>query len=339
MIFFNNSYKKIFFILCLLGLNLGLMAQDTLEVYVDTVAYTVDEMNPNLYHIPVRVVNMQGITSYDITIQTGAGASVDTLPDAVGFISQTPNDSTLRVLYLDLTGGALNLEDDAAIFTMDVYFEGGPGDCFPFTITSFDAVHVDDPTQVVPFNAAQGQICLPTVVSMSGTILKHDEQALDSVSVELVQGDSIYHTVTNEMGQYTFENVEIGVPATITPLTKLNETTRLERIQGINVLDLTSLIQHILGSQLLETPYQLIAADVNNSEDLTTVDLIDIQSYILNRIDAFPSNAYYRFIDANHEFTEPSNPWATPIPVFITVESPTTDMSELHFIGVKTGDL
>lgn len=58
--------------------------------------------------------------------------------------------------------------------------------------------------------------------------------------------------------------------------------------------------RHILGTQLLDSPYKIIAADVNRSNTVSTADLVDMRKLILQYEGSFPDNTSWRFIDASY---------------------------------------
>ncbi|MBK7338568.1 MAG: hypothetical protein IPJ00_21615 [Saprospirales bacterium] len=72
--------------------------------------------------------------------------------------------------------------------------------------------------------------------------------------------------------------------------------------------------QHILGQKLLSSPFKIIAADVNNSRSVTTLDMVQLRRVILNLESRFPNNRSWRFISASHTFTDRYNPWTGPSP-------------------------
>jgi len=64
----------------------------------------------------------------------------------------------------------------------------------------------------------------------------------------------------------------------------------------VNILDILSIRRHILGMEELPKPFYWIAADVNNSGTITTLDLIQIQRVILGVSDRFGSVPSWRFV-------------------------------------------
>jgi hypothetical protein len=96
--------------------------------------------------------------------------------------------------------------------------------------------------------------------------------------------------------------------------------------------------KHILGVQPLNTPYKLIAADVNNSKSVTTLDLIQLRKLILNIDATFANNSSWRFVDASYTFPNASNPWAASFPEVKNVNDLEGSLSA-NFVAVKVGDV
>mgnify|MGYP000727113042 CR=1 FL=1 len=61
--------------------------------------------------------------------------------------------------------------------------------------------------------------------------------------------------------------------------------------------DLVLISKHILNVERLDSPYKMIAADVNNSQTITTLDLIQLRKLILGKIDKLPESSSWRFFD------------------------------------------
>ena len=91
-----------------------------------------------------------------------------------------------------------------------------------------------------------------------------------------------------------------------------------------------------MGIDLLTSPYQLLAADINNSGSLSTLDLVILRKAILGIEDSFPNNTSWRFVQADYDF--PMNPLATDMPQEVLLEALNKDMS-VDFVGIKVGDI
>ncbi len=107
---------------------------------------------------------------------------------------------------------------------------------------------------------------------------------------------------------------------------------------GVTTLDIVMIQRHILGIKLLDSPYKLIAADVNNSSNLTAKDISDIRRAILGVITEWPNQTpTWKFITSDHSFVDPKQPWDGPDA--IQSKDLTDQLDDLNFTGVKTGDV
>ena len=97
--------------------------------------------------------------------------------------------------------------------------------------------------------------------------------------------------------------------------------------------------KHIIQTQLLDSPYKMIAADANRSGSITTLDLIQIRRLILNITTEFPNNTSWRFVDASYAFPQPTNPWYATFPEVENFNNLTGAMADADFIAVKIGDV
>ncbi|TAK34540.1 MAG: hypothetical protein EPO28_15870 [Saprospiraceae bacterium] len=106
-------------------------------------------------------------------------------------------------------------------------------------------------------------------------------------------------------------------------------------INGVTTFDLVLITRHILGTQPLDSPYKIIAADANNSGMVSTADVVEIRKLILQIITSFPTNTSWRFVDKDWVFPNLSDPFSPVFP-----ESKTIHLGEpANFVGVKIGDV
>ncbi|MGH1438106.1 MAG: hypothetical protein ACRBG0_26965, partial [Lewinella sp.] len=69
------------------------------------------------------------------------------------------------------------------------------------------------------------------------------------------------------------------------------------------------------------------------------LDLIQIRKLILNVITAFPNNTSWRFVAADYDFPESTNPWSETFPELINENNLAGDILDADFVGVKIGDV
>ncbi|MEL7120175.1 MAG: T9SS type A sorting domain-containing protein, partial [Bacteroidota bacterium] len=97
--------------------------------------------------------------------------------------------------------------------------------------------------------------------------------------------------------------------------------------------------RHIFTIQALNSPYKIIAADVDTSRSVTAIDLATIQRLILGITTAFPGDqSPWSFVDAAYNFQDPTNPLAEDFPTTITFDDLRND-EMADFIGLKLGDV
>ena len=109
-------------------------------------------------------------------------------------------------------------------------------------------------------------------------------------------------------------------------------------MNGVSSFDLVLIAKHILDMEQLDSPYKMIAADINKSGSITTLDLVELRKLILYINTAFPGNTSWRFVDADFMFPYPSNPFATVFPEVVDING-LLESVEYDFVGVKVGDV
>jgi hypothetical protein len=167
--------------------------------------------------------------------------------------------------------------------------------------------------------------------SIAGTVATEGAAKIEGVSVNL-SGHTSMTTITPSTGTFAFANLSKGSDFTVTPLLDKNH------LNGVSTFDLILIQKHILGVQLLQTPYKMIAADVNNSKSITTLDMIQLRKLILSIDQNFANNTSWRFVDATYRFPDPSNPWATNFPEVVSVNNLESNITA-NFIAIKVGDV
>ena len=121
--------------------------------------------------------------------------------------------------------------------------------------------------------------------------------------------------------------------------TTMNGVNRLEGKHdkdfgnGVNVADIIKIQNHILGKSLLDQPYKLLAADVNEDKEIKGTDIVEIRKLILGKTDKFPKGKSWRTFDATYDLTM-ANWKETPEYVMV---APGTNHVDLK--GIKVGDV
>jgi len=170
----------------------------------------------------------------------------------------------------------------------------------------------------------------PSASMVTGAISNEENEMLENVSVTPSTGMDISLTDLNgafSMNLPTNENYDI------TP----NKND--DHLNGVSTYDIVLISKHILQLELFDSPYKMIAGDVNKSGGITTLDMVDLRKVILFIDDEFTNNESWRFVDANYAFPNPSNPFEEIFPESYPINELVNDMTNLDFVAVKVGDV
>jgi hypothetical protein len=127
------------------------------------------------------------------------------------------------------------------------------------------------------------------VVKLSGYIKTNLLLGMGNVKLTLEGPGTMMETFTDTTGYYEFNDVVIGQSYTITPEKDMNAAN------GISALDLLLVQKHVLGKDLLDDAYKVIAADANNSNSTTGIDLVQIQKVNLGIDEEFANRPAWIF--------------------------------------------
>ncbi|HZV71158.1 MAG TPA: HYR domain-containing protein [Saprospiraceae bacterium] len=183
----------------------------------------------------------------------------------------------------------------------------------------------------IVFTDPSGVCGLPSG-GVSGVVATpQNETTVANVGISLLQAGQLFSTVTTtDDGTFNFPVIPAGTMYSLEAVRDDNPRN------GVSTADLLKLQQHILGIELLPTPYKMIAADANNSGKISAIDLVEIRKLILGKTSAFPGNKSWRFIPKSYVFNDPYSPWPFEETSSFHVDS--TGRIE-DFVGVKVGDL
>ena len=172
---------------------------------------------------------------------------------------------------------------------------------------------------------------LTQLAVMSGFIDNEQGEGIDEVEVNINNGQVL--EMTNSTGSFNlnlpiYENYNIKPGKNNTPL------------NGVTTFDIVTIRKHILGLELLDSPYKIIAGDVNGSGGLTALDLAQIRNLILLNTSEFPNGmSSWRFVAADYIFSNPNDPLSEAFPEAVNIQNLTSDLSALDFVAIKVGDV
>ena len=174
--------------------------------------------------------------------------------------------------------------------------------------------------------------CDPNMTLISGMITTETGEAIEGTQVHLrSDGTEMMQFTTEQNGLYSFPNLEENTPYSVEPE---NNTSPL---RGISTFDLVLIQKHILGVELLDSPYKVIAADINNSQSISALDLVELRKLILGQNVEFPENTSWRFVSNTSEIEDALKPW--PFNESAIYDHLEQSVYGSDFIGVKIGDV
>ena len=197
--------------------------------------------------------------------------------------------------------------------------QNGLSDFCVTTVEIQDNNHICPPDQGGT-GIISGNISVPGSGSLSGAMVYLDGSTLGGMP-------------SGANGHFVFPAMPLGGEYIVRP------EREGDAKNGVTTLDLVKIQKHLLGLESFTTPYQFIAADVNNSASITAIDIIQLRKLILGFYDALPSNKSWRFIEKGHLFPDPLNPWISPWPETYSIIPFGNSMNDVDFDAVKIGDL
>ena len=172
----------------------------------------------------------------------------------------------------------------------------------------------------------------PGYVDVAGLITTEADEPVEGVEVSISGAMSESMNTTNT-GSYEFDQIPMNHDYSVFP------NKDVDPLNGVTTFDLILITKHILNVDRLDSPYQMIAADVNKSGTISTLDLIHLRKLILHVDREFRNNTSWRFIKADYTFPDPSDPWKEDFPEILNLNDLEKDMMTGDFIGVKIGDV
>jgi hypothetical protein len=179
-------------------------------------------------------------------------------------------------------------------------------------------------------------------VSLAGTVAYYptnyppsalSTNRVGNVTMSLT-GDTTLTTNTLADGSYGLTNIPAGGTYCVTP-SKVDDSSA---DNGVDAIDQVLIQRHILGRtpDLLDSPYKLLAADVDDSGQIDAIDQVLIQRLILGRSSQFPAGLW-RFVPTNYVFLDPQNPWNASSNLWYT--NLVADVTHGDFVAIKLGDV
>lgn len=251
--------------------------------------------------------------------------------------------------YMDIYGDPANEEDDLSVneafeqsqpnWVFDCsYIENGEAHVIEIRIYAVDEDGVYDfcdASLTLNDNFDCCEDLFPSQALIGGQISTEEGAEISDVEVNIMTNNPEFprYKRTSADGTFMFNNLMMDRSYEVSAFD--NNNTR----KGISTLDLVMIQRHILGITQLDSPYKIIAADINNNSSITAADLFQLRKLILGLYpnNELPSNTSWRFVDKEFKFVDPLSPF--PFDESITVANLHQAMYNQDFIAVKVGDV
>lgn len=235
-------------------------------------------------------------------------------------------------------------QNDAVLFAatdVGVYFTlngGGTwarlGGAMPY-VPVFDLAHNIARNRLAAATYARGAWSFPldSIFVQQATVNINLAGAVRREGGEGVSNVEINEQIIASNGLFNFNELPGCQPYTLAPYRNDNP------LNGVTTFDLVLISKHLLGTDTIDSPYKIIAADANRSGSVTSFDIVTLRRLILGIDTVFANNTSWRFVPASFQFPDPFNPFVGEFPEEIAVPAGMVSLADLDFVGLKVGDV
>ncbi len=299
---------------------------------------SLDRNNPNgLFFEHVQILKLQDNTDPEIT----SGGDNQTL-DA--------NTSDCKGFYTFTASGMDDCETEFLkwVYELDIDNDGtidATGKTNAFDITLPEGTHkidwtlsdgcdnIDQASQLITIDATGCDVNTGGSFTISGKLFTEDNYTVDNVNVTLTNavGSTLSQQMTPINGQYAFSEIAANGTYKVKPIKNDDYGN------GVSTADMVLIQNHILGFKTFDSPYKVIAADVNGSSTVSAADVILIGRLVIGIDNEFPIKRSWSFVDANAQFDNILSPF--PYVDIISMYDLNHSNVGMDFVAVKMGDV
>jgi hypothetical protein len=259
--------------------------------------------------------------AYDDVCLEFADVSSDYLTDPLINVA----DGVIHLLWEDYQD-PVTVPDSASIIEMDFTVLGGLGDSCLVQWTGNNEIVDPEGEVIADLDWLDGSVFVVEFHDISGNIVYYDlTTPVPDVTIDLA-GDFDGTTVSDGNGAYIFEDIIPG-DFTVCP-------SRGDDDVGVTVTDIVLIRRHIVWLEIFDSPYKLVAADVNNSGGVTVADVIKMRRYLAD-LEELPGGNW-AFVDSS--FAIDDGNWADA-PGCLEATLWDMDLTDSSFVGIRMGDV
>lgn len=177
--------------------------------------------------------------------------------------------------------------------------------------------------------------CLDNIngVNVNGVISSIYDYKPEETIINFLTDISSYESSVSidSQGAYTSDSLVNGMYYEVVPY---NDN---DIALGVSALDIFVTRKHVLGLVPITRPEDRIAADVNNSGSISSIDIFQMQKLILGKQDSFANNTSWRFIPSDYIILDSITPFEFPESKVVATNYESID--SLDFKAIKIGDV
>jgi hypothetical protein len=174
-----------------------------------------------------------------------------------------------------------------------------------------------------PITGLAGAVGTENGKAVKGTTITAKAANAPEVSANTINDGSFTATIIRD------QNYVIGA-------TKVDVS---DKFLGVTTFDIAKISKHLLDIEKIATPYSLIAADVDMSNEIDGADMLKIRNFILRKSDNLNTNGtIWRFVDKSYSFKNAASPLTEDFSTVVSLTK-TGDRAVANFVAVKLGDV
>ncbi len=293
----------------------------------------------DIIEVPVYVDNFDRVTSFQYSIKLGdknRAHLLDIINDQLTDVEyELVDEETVTIKWESDDPNGISRPDDFKIFDLRIQLNGARGECTPIEFVT-DPMMIEvyqkwfaDPTMVMP-NFFNGEVCISNMVNVVGNVHRADHKAVPNVEVTCNNSQSQMND--SQTGDFQFE-INSGNSCLILPVKDGDD------YMALTILDLLAMRRHMTQAAVFDSPYKIIAADMNRDQLVNGNDLGIVADLVLGNQTDMVHGDSWRFMPADWTFTDPTQPFAPLFPVMINLPIVNDDSYNNDFIGMKLGDV
>ncbi|GIV32880.1 MAG: hypothetical protein KatS3mg031_0415 [Chitinophagales bacterium] len=314
---------------------------------------TLDPLTPDfdicIAHPPAPALPDLVITQGSVTPAVSLPGGVITLEYTISNVGPGSVNATTEIGYylMNLTqgcpvhipqmphfnGGTLTVSEMSDNSETEMHQVNIPGSTSPggyYLVVAADQFNTlaeaDEQNNVycIPFSVA-------AALTVTGTV--YTEAGMPVEGVTLMADCGPMTVVTDSAGHFAFSNLPSS-GCTLTPFRGHDA----DIMNGLSILDVALIKRHFAGKGFLNSPYKILAADVDGDDVVSSSDLPHITALLLGYEETLPGHRIWRFLPSGKIFSDSLHPFAEATDSFLVITSAGTFTNQ-DFIAIKLGDV